>query len=292
MDQLDRGYFVSDLWVVDVRSGARIVACRSPWAQSTVGQDFSAMLSKEELARVTAALMSYATMPVVSETVDGQILLILPSLMPSSTMALVLVPSLERKMLLRFLLKRSGMDLDWNDTLFEEASGRLPGKASSYKDDLELLLLELKTLASFSLTPDLRSKSRRFGSFLKKRVEAISALTGCEVSWDETEPMVDSESFDFGMATAFLLISLLICRTTAQDRAARVGWSDDTLRVGFLFEETSNDLLWGRDALDACAEERQMPFATTHREGYLYLSMKPRRLEFSYLGIKAEDWMA
>ena len=43
-----RGYFMSDLWVVDVRSGARIVACRSPWERNTVGRDFSAMVSEEE----------------------------------------------------------------------------------------------------------------------------------------------------------------------------------------------------------------------------------------------------
>ena len=154
------------------------------------------------------------------------------------------------------------------------------------------MLFELQVLDFSSIAPRRRGERFSFGDFLKKRVELLSALSGCAVHWDTTEPMTDSESFDFGMATVFLLISLLICRTTAQDRAARVGWSNDTLRVGFLFGGPSDDLLWGRDALDFCAEERQMPFSMEHREEYLYLTMKPRRLEFSYLGIKAEDWMS
>ena len=206
-------------------------------------------------------------------------------------LAVVIVPTIDRQMLLRFLAKRSGIELDWNEEMLKEALGRMPGRVSAYEAALESLLLEIRALDFSEMAPKQRAKQKRFGKFLKERVEVLSALTGCPVTWDVTEPLSDSESFDFGMATTFFLISLLICRTTALDRSATVGWEDDAVRVSFLFGGTSDDLLWGREALDWCAEERQMHFGFEYRDERIYLSIKPRRLEFSYLGIKAEDWL-
>lgn len=281
--------FVSDLWVVDWRDGARIVACRSSWAQNTVGQDFLRLLTREESERLSAALFSYDMKPIVTETVDGQILIVLPSLMPSNTVATVIVPRLERQMLLRFLAKRSGIVFDWNDALFAEASGRLPGKVGKYEKELNSLLFEIQCLDFWALSPSRRSERQRLDGFLKKRVKALSTLTGCTVRWETTEQITDSESFDFGAVTNFLLVALLICRRTALDRCAEIGWDGERVYVSFLCEGISDDFIWGSESLDAHAEERRMHFGKEARGRRICLSLVPRVLEVSYLGLKAEQ---
>ena len=55
--------FSSDLWVVDLKDGGTVVACRAPWERNTVGQNFLQMLSSEEQYRLSVAMMSYRLKP-------------------------------------------------------------------------------------------------------------------------------------------------------------------------------------------------------------------------------------
>lgn len=286
--------FPSDLWVVNLREGANIVACRAPWERNAVGRNFSELLSEEERSRLLAYLMSYEMKPTVSETVNGQILIVIPSLMPSSTLAVVLVPQIDRKILLRFLAKRSGIDFVWNEALAVEASGRLPGNVVKYEEDLGRLLWEIEALSFDSLAPSRKGKEDRIDGFLKKRVGVLSELAGCEVALGEWKTVRDSESFDFGIFTAFLLLSLLLFRTSAYDRSAVVGIAegvgedDRFLTVSAECEECQDALSWEIETLETLTEERLMLFGTNYGAGQLCLRIIPRRIDVSYLGLKAE----
>jgi len=232
-----RWKFVTDLWVVDMRGDARIVACRAPWERRTVGTRLSEHLCEAELARLARVLPSYEMKPILTETVDGKILIVLPALMPSCTAAVVLVPQLDRQMTLRFLAKRSGLSLDLDEALAKEASGRMPGKVAKYEEELASLLREIQALSFSSLSPKIRGKEKRIDGFLWRRIEAASALSGCSVAVAPRCEVRNSETLDFGLFTHFLLVSLLLCRTAALDRSAVVGWEKDSVTVDFLCGE-------------------------------------------------------
>ncbi len=282
--------FVTDLWVVDMRGDSRIVACRSPWERRTVGTRLSEHLSEDELSRLLKALPSYEMKPILTETVDGKILIVLPTLMPSCTAAVVLVPQLDRQMTLRFLAKRSGLSLDLNERLAEEAAGRMPGKVAKHEEELASLLWEIHALAFASLTPKIRGKEKRIDGFLWRRIETVSALAGCSVEVAPRCEVRNSETLDFGLFTHFLLVSLLLCRTAALDRSAIVGWEKDSVTVDFLCEkETADGFSWELDVLESLAEERLVHFGRKYLDGRMHLSLTPRRIDVSYLGLKAEN---
>ena len=282
--------FVSDLWVVNLREEARIIACRSPWERNAVGRSFSELLCEDEFSRVSSALFSYEMKPILTETLEGTLLIVLPALMPSCTAAVVLVPQLDRQMTLRYLLKRSGMSFDLNERLAEEASGRMPGKVAKYDAELAALLREIRTLDFSELAPRILGKERRIDGFLWKKFEAISVLAGCSVEVAPRCEVRDSESFDFGMFTHFLLVTFLLCRTVALDRCAAVGWEKDAVTVDFLCEkEMADGFSWELQTLESLAEERLAHFFGEYRDGRMYLSLTPRRIDVSYLGLKAEN---
>lgn len=287
--------FFSDLWMVNLQEGANIVACRAPWERNTVGRNFSEMLEKEEYERLSAYLMSYEMKPRVSETLDGQILIVIPSLMPSATLAVVLVPQIERKILLRFLAKRSGIALCWNERLAEEASGRMPGGVAKEEEALGRLVWEIEALSFSALAPSRRAKNARIDEFLKRRVGVLSELAGCEVTIGEWKELRNSESFDFGMFTSYLLLSLLMFRTAAHRRCAVVGMEEGVgeneryLTVCADCEELGDGLSWEIGTLETLTEDRLMLFGTRYRDGTLLLRMIPRRIDVSYLGLKASQ---
>lgn len=282
--------FVSDLWVVTLRGEPRVVACRSPWERNAVGRRCSELLSEEELFRVSSALFSYETKPILSETVEGRLLIVLPLLMPSCTAAVVLVPQLDRQMTLRFLVKRSGMTFLLNEKLAEEASGRMPGKVARYEAELASLLWEINTLAASSLAPKIRGKEKRVDGFLWKKIEAVSVLTGCSVEVAPRCVVKDPEILDFGAFTHFLLVTFLLCRTVAIDRSAVVGWEKESVTVDFLCEkETAEEFSWELDVLESLAEEHLAHFGREYLDGRMHLSLTPRRIDVSYLGLKAEN---
>ncbi|MBQ2999336.1 MAG: hypothetical protein IJD64_02630 [Clostridia bacterium] len=282
--------FVSDLWVVTLRGEPRVVACRSPWERNAVGRRCSELLSEEELSRVSSALFSYETKPILSETGEGRLLIVLPLLMPSCTAAVVLVPQLDRQMTLRFLVKRSGMTFLLNEKLAEEAAGRMPGKIARYEKELASLLWEINTLSFSSLAPKIRGKEKRIDGFLWKKIEAISALTGCSVDMAPRCEVRDSETLDFGAFAHFLLVTFLLCRTVAIDRSAVVGWEKESVTVDFLCEkERAEGFLWELDVLESLAEEHIEHFGREYLEGRMHLSLNPRRIDVSYLGLKAEN---
>ncbi len=285
--------FPSDLWVVNLREGARIVACRAPWERNTVGENFSERFSEESFAKISEYLFSYEMEPMVTETLEGKIVIVIPSLMPSSTLAVVLLPQIDRKILLRFLAKRSGIDFAWDDSLTSEAEGRMPGNVVNYEEELRRLLWEIEMLSFSALSPLRRGESCRIDGFLKKRIQGISELAGCEVTLGEWRKICNSESFDFGVFTAFLLLSLLFCRTVAHSRCAEIGIADGTdeedafLTVRAQCEEISEALSWELGTLESMTEERLMLFETNYSEGQFRLKIIPRRIDVSYLGLKA-----
>ena len=282
--------FVSDLWVVDMRENARIVACRSPWERNAVGRSFSELLSEAENARLSALLSSYEMKPILTETTEGKLLLVLPSLMPSCTAAVVLVPQLDRQMILRFLVKRSGRSFDLNETLAEEASGRMPGKVAKYEEELAALLQEIDALSFSSLAPKIRAKEKRVDGLLWKKIEAISALVGCSVDVAPRCEVRDSETLDFGAFAHFLLVTFLLCRTVAIDRCAVVGWEKDAVTVDFLCEkEVAEGFSWELETLESLAEEHLAHFGREYLDGRMHLSLTPRRIDVSYLGLKAKN---
>jgi len=280
--------FVTDLWVVDMRVDARIVACRSPWERNTVGQSFSELLSEAEFSRVTRQLFLYEMTPLLSETTEGKLLIVLPTLMPSCTAAVVLVPQLDRQMTVRFLTKRSGISFDANEKISEEATGRMPGKVTKYEEELALLTDEIRAMEFSSLAPSVRDTERRIDGFLWKRIEKIAMLAGCSVDVAPRCEIKNSETFDFGAFTNFLLVTLLLCRTVALDRCASVGWVNDSVVVRFLCEKESFERFsWELETLESLAEERLEHFGKWYRDGAMYLSLTPRHIDVSYLGLKA-----
>ena len=282
--------FVSDLWVVDMREDARIVACRSPWERRTVGKRFFEILTEEENARLSKLLSSYEMKPILTETTEGTLLLVLPALMPSCTAAVVLVPQLDRQMTLRFLVKRSGRSFELNEKLAEEAAGRMPGKVAKYEAELAALLWEMDAMSFSSLAPKIRAKEKRVDGFLWKKIEAISALAGCSVDVAPRCEVRDSETLDFGAFTHFLLVTFLLCRTVAIDRCAVVGWEKDAVTVDFLCEKERLDgFSWELETLESLAEEHLAHFGREFQDGRMHLSLTPRRIDVSYLGLKAEN---
>ena len=283
--------FVSDLWVVDLRACARIIACRSPWERNALGKSFSELLGDDELAWVSEQLFSYEMKPILTETAEGQLLVVLPSLMPSCAALVVLVPRLDRQMTLRFLVKRSGIGFAYGEKIAAEASGRMPGKVARYEKELALLTEEIRALDASGIAPRVLARSRRIDAFLRKRVATISKMTGCSAELGARCEIKDSECFDFGMFTHFLTVSFLLCRTAALDRCASVDLADDgNVTVRFLCDKEVLDAAsWELQTIEGLAEERLMHFGLELCDGTLCLSLKPRRVDVSYLGLKAKD---
>lgn len=282
--------FVSDLWVVDMRGDKRIVACRSPWERRSVGRCLSEFLSSEEIARVSSTLFSYEMKPILTETAEGNLWIVLPSLMPSCTAAIVLIPMLDRKMTLRFLTKRSGISFACSESLAAEAAGRMPGKVTKHEAELALLLKEIRAFDFHGLAPSVLDKERRIDGFLRRRIEAISRWTGCSAEVEPLGEIKNSECFDFGMFTHFLMTSFLLCRVAALDRCATVGWKKDAVTVRFLCEKEVFDGFWLElETPKSLAEERLMRLGCEWCDGWGVISLCPRRVDVSYLGLKAKN---
>ena len=284
--------FATDLWVVDLREGARIVACRAPWERNTVGQSFAERLPEEEIKRLSNLLVSYEMKPILSETKEGQVLIVLPSLVPSATSTVVLLPQIERKTLLRYLAKQSGIVFEWSESLAEEASGRLTGGVKTQKEALESIVEEIRILDVATLAPARQRKEGRIDGFLKTRAEKLAILAGCSLKIGEWKTVIDKENFDFGLFAHFLLVSFLFCRTNAYDRTAELsveegGSLGEKITVSFACDEIPAGTTWEIGVLEGLAEERQTYFGTEYRDGRLKIGLVPRRIDFSYLGLKA-----
>lgn len=169
----------------------------------------------------------------------------------------------------------------------------MPGKVAKYEEELACLVAEIRAMAFSSLAPSVLGKERRIDGFLRKRMDVIATLAGCSTDVAPRTEIKNSETFDFGGFTNFLLISLLLCRTASLDRLAKVGWENDAVTVRFLCEkEILEQFSWELNTLESLAEERLAHFGKSYREGELCLSLTPRRIDVSYLGLKANNPLA
>ena len=82
----------------------------------------------------------------------------------------------------------------------------------------------------------------------------------------------------------------MLCRTVAIDRCAVVGWEKDAVTVDFLCEkEVAEGFSWELETLESLAEEHLAHFGREYLDGRMHLSLTPRRIDVSYLGLKAKN---
>ena len=166
----------------------------------------------------------------------------------------------------------------------------MPGKVAKHEEELAALLWEMDAISFSSLAPKIRTKEKRVDGFLWKKIETISALAGCSVDVAPRCEVRDSETLDFGAFTHFLLVTFLLCRTVAIDRCAVVGWERESVTVDFLCEKERLDgFSWELETLESLAEEHLAHFGRELQDGRMHLSLTPRRIDVSYLGLKAEN---
>ena len=287
--------FIGDLFVFDQNQEGRIVGGRSPACRRLVGRSMSEFLSEEKWSELSRHLLSYDSRAMVLDSELG-IFVIFPQLMPSSAMGLAWLPGTPRTMTLRFLFRQKLIGIAWNGTLAEEGKGRFSAVMKRQSEGPEEELGRIVCAIEGLWIDNLRTR-KRVDQALADRLTCVSKLVGCPTRLIRQDSIIAGGEFDMGLATLFLLLSLLLCREYSLDRCAEISFEEHTyggaiaIRIPLVEKETLT--CWEYLSLAVLAERYRMLFEKSENEEALFLRFAPIRRDWSLLGLKAEpefDW--
>ena len=281
--------FDNDLWVFDMANEGRIVACRAPMCRDRVGENFFSLLSEQSAEQVRTYLFSYERAPMAVETEVG-IALIVSFWMPEAALGVAVLPAIPANGLIRLLSEQTLTPIHWAEGLRERGAVRLSANMRAQWGLVEAMLGELLALGDFSLAPDDPSEYRRMERFGMEQVRGLSLWIGCPVEVACLEYQSTGCPIRAGLFSAFLLLSLCLCRYYAAERRAIV--SMDCISHQPAISVTMTVLSEGAyhsEAL-AClrgiAERNNVFFDVSFHDARLYLRISPIGANWALLGLK------
>ena len=281
--RMSRAFF-SDLFLLDLTDGGRVIAERCPKARSCAGKYLSDLADDETLALVRRRIQSYELEPMVLSLTD-KVGIFLPYGAPSGSLGILLAPTMPRRMLLRSLRREGAECFFWQDALLEESERCRFAETAESRRGVDSLRWEMEICS-------------RLGAetvSLQERIYDLSCLVGCPISVTDSELADLPADLDHGLCDVLLLTSFLLCRRLSADRTATVLWekspSGGSLCVRLLHPAQGERIGCASELtyLRTLSERKRIPFDYVATDLYLTLNFRPTRMEWSYLGIKQPE---
>lgn len=279
--------YLFDLYDDGMLLSSRAPACRSPQSES-IRRYFDPAIWDE----IRSHLMSYSTIPMVADSRLGTGI-ILPTLVPASSIGVFCVPTIPRDLLIR--LAKSGVCGDFVcASSTSDIRARMSKRTTACMPEFEAWMARLQEVFYGLSLPCDRDPRRPINSLLHDRMLSLSYYVGCPITWCDRGDLVSYGDFDYPLFVSSFLTLLCLCRRVATDRSLRATLGMTTfggtvsvtmtVRDGECAEQMQELL-----SLRALAERKNILFDYAEGEGMLCIRLSPVSKDWSYLELKAPD---
>ena len=125
---------------------------------------------------------------------------------------------------------------------------------------------------------------------LEKRLFALSRFCGCPVHLSRSPALEHYGELNFGLFTAFSLLSLLLCRDASAGREAffALDSTEAGISVSCRIPKPAPDILnrWEIVWLNFMADRKRLIFECTPLDNQLHLRWVPMDADWAHLGLK------
>ena len=280
--------FFREFYVYDLYSGEHMVFCSASEYKKKKAEDLFHTLSEEEYREWVSYLKSYQMTPAVADCCLGRVLL-LPYLMPSASVAIVLVPDMKGSDLLK-LAKRDARELVFlGEELRQAPMGRLHDGDGTLKERYERLMCAIERCYAHSEF-GAREVPSEIGEILADRVEALSEFLQSPIRWWEKRRIMNYGEVDEGLFLAYVTVILTLAKNEPKLREAiftleerSYGCSVSIMLNGMIRPtHRPDDFFW----MDSLAYKKRMLLELTRLPDGWYVRFSPMSRDWSYLGLK------
>lgn len=281
--------FTNDLLIFDMSSDGRIVACRAPANRDRTGESFFSLLSVDAAEQVRGYLFSYESAPMVVETAAG-VAVIVSIWMAEAALGVAILPNLPSRTLIKLLSVQKHTALIWQSGLESRGALRLSAIMRAAQGTVEGLLEELAALGDCSVSMTVPVNHREMELWARAHLERLSMLIGCPAEISCLDFHAAGCPMRGGLFSAFLLLSLCLCRRYAELRSVAVTLDciSHQPAVAVAMHVLSEDA-YSSEALTclrSLAERNRVFFDVSFHEAHLYLRISPISSDWALLGLK------
>lgn len=271
--------FDADCLLFDLADGGRIIASRTPHARMRHGESFWNHTDQEEKRLLEDYLLSYEMKPVVVNTSLG-ISIIFPNLVPNTSLAISLIPHMEKHILLECLRQVSEPSLLWSQRLSPPIQSKKINPTETDTAHIHELLRLFASAYSASISSNL----------LKENLYQLSLLSGCPIHLISNEHFRFPSLWNLNLFQSMLTVALLLCRRISHGREAFLELEQSgegetvVIRIPRPIEDatSSAEVAW----LSDFSMRKRIFFECTILDNQLHLRLIPITPDWSYLGLK------
>ena len=290
------GECFKEYYVYDFAYGGRMVFCSASDYKKKKAARLAYDLSESERREWETYLKSYQMTPAVAETSMG-VALVLPYMMPSSTLAMVCIPKIKSDSFRKLAMRDPRKPILLGEQMRNAQKGRLHDADGELKHAYEMLMGRIEA-AYASAEYGAHTVPCEMGGALAERLCRISELLGYPVCIARQDSVTDYGELDEGVFMSCVSALLTLGKTDVPLGVAEFtieqksyGCSVSMLLRGWRrVRRTPHDLIW----MDRLAGRKRLFLDFTVTEEGLWLCFSPMNKDLSYLGLKQNrplDWL-
>jgi len=288
-EEVMRRLFLDRCVLFDMYFPDRTFLYRGPAAKSPEREDLMESLRPEEWQIMKEHLLRITETPLVCRA-GGELCVLIPSLAGSTALALLLFPHMEEARFLR-LAKRDESLFCFSPDCEPPVGCRVSARTRESLAEYEAFLREIKACFCGLEFDGVYGVERDISEWLRERVRALSHFCGCPVELTMIGNPMDGGDLDRSLLVSFLLMCLMLARNKSFKREATVILEacEDGCLMEIRFELNDEDkLMIPRLILMQIAAQKNIFFEESYRNSVYVLRLIPRRIDWSYLGLKQE----
>ncbi len=282
--------FFREYYVYDLDQAGKLIFCCASEHRRKRAEPLFASLEEEDRGEWYEYLKSYQMLPAVAECCLGTVL-VLPYLMPSASLAMVVVPDLKKSDFIKLALRDPRAPILLGKGLRSASLGRLhdaEGELTRAYEELMDMIERCYGHAEFGA----HSVPCEIGGVLADRVEFLSRFLGFPISWRVRTKVINYGEVDEGLFLAYVTVILTMAKQDPTLKQAvfsleerSYGCSVSVMLNGMKRgKKHPEDLFW----MDHLASKKRVLFELTPLPNGLFLKFSPMSMDWSYLGLKQD----
>lgn len=290
MQEFMREYYIYDL----ANNGSLITYAASAYKGKKAEGLFDS-LSEEDRREWEEYLKSYRMTPAIADTCMGTAIL-LPYLMPSSSLVMVCIPRVKRNDLIKLALRDIRQPILLGEGIRSVERGRLHDATGEMKEEYEGFMKQVERCygnAEYGTLPI----PGEVGTLLTQRLQALSELLEYPVHVKCVPKIMNYGEVDVGYFLAYCTVMISMAKMDLPAGEAEFtleektyGCSVSLMLSGWKrIQRTPKDVLW----MDSIASRKRILFEVTLMPEGVFFHFSPMSKDWSYLGLKQEvqfDW--
>lgn len=283
-------HFFREYYVYDLDHAGKLVFCSASAYRREMAENLFDTFEEEERQEWVEYLKSYQMIPAIADSCLGAVV-VLPYLMPSSSLAMVVVPQMKRSDLMKLALRDSRSPILLGENIRSVPKGRLHDAKGHLTEKYENFMEQVERCYGHAEFGS-HGIPCEIGGILSDRVEAISRFLDVPISWRTRTKVMNYGEVDEGLFLAYVTVILTMAKDepslsgavfSLEERSygCSVSVMLDGMRRGRKHPE---DLFW----MDHLASKKRIVFELTKLPDGLFLKFSPMSRDWSYLGLKQD----